>query len=47
MNDKDWLDKVSTAFKEYERRFGPQNQAASFVEWLYTQYGVVLPKDKK
>ena len=45
MNDKDWLEKVEIAFKVYEEQFGPQNDAAAFVDWLFKQYGIVH-KDK-
>lgn len=45
MNDKEWLEKVEIAFKVYEQKFGPQNDAAAFVDWLFKQYGIVH-KDK-
>jgi hypothetical protein len=45
MIDKDWLSKVTIAFEEYERQFGSQNQVASFIDWLYRQYGIVVPKE--
>jgi hypothetical protein len=44
MNDKEWLEKVSIAFKEYQRQFGQQTQTAEFISWLYKQYGITVPK---
>lgn len=45
MNDKEWLEKVDTAFKVYEQQIGPNNDVAAFVDWLFKQYGIVH-KDK-
>ena len=45
MNDKDWLTKVTIAFEEYEQQFGRQIQISAFINWLYQQYGIVVPKD--
>ncbi len=47
MNDKDWLDKVHTAFVEYEKLCGSQLHAYNFVNWLYKQYGIVPPNRKE
>jgi len=44
MNDKDWLKKVSIAYEEYQSRYEPQSQVATFIDWLYQQYGIVVPK---
>lgn len=46
MIDQEWLNKVYVAFKEYEKVNGSQPQAYSFVNWLYKQYGIVLPERK-
>jgi len=45
MNDKEWLEKVDTAFKVYEQQIGPNNDVVAFVDWLFKQYGIVH-KDK-
>ena len=46
MNDKEWLEKVDTAFKVYEEKYGPNNNdVSSFIAWLFKQYGIVH-KDK-
>lgn len=43
MNDRDWLDKVFVAYKEYCRQFPNEEISASiFVKWLYQQYGVAF-----
>lgn len=44
MNDKEWLEKVSTAFKAYPY---PSLQVEQFLIWLYKQYGIVPPEEKK
>ena len=43
MNDKEWLEKVLTAYKAYPYA---NYQVAEFISWLYKQYGIVEPKDK-
>jgi hypothetical protein len=45
MSDKDWLSKVTIAFEEYEHQVGSQIQVAAFINWLYKQYGIVVPKE--
>ncbi|CAB4126006.1 hypothetical protein UFOVP181_232 [uncultured Caudovirales phage] len=45
MTDKDWLNRVTIAYKEYENQFGTQIQISAFINWLYEQYGIVVPKD--
>lgn len=44
MNDKDWLEKVTTAYKAYPY---PGLQIEQFLVWLYQQYGIVPPEEKK
>ena len=45
LTDKDWLNKVTTAYKVYPY---PSKEIESFINWLYRQYGIVEPsKDKK
>ena len=45
MTDKDWLERVTIAYKEYSRQVGPNLQIENFIAWLYQQYGIV--QDKK
>jgi hypothetical protein len=47
MNDKEWLEKVETAFRVYQREFGSQIQVSAFIDWLFQQYGIVHKKDKE
>ena len=47
LTDKDWLEKVSTAYKVYAEQVGPKLEIEYFVSWLYRQYGIVEKKDKK
>jgi hypothetical protein len=44
LNDKDWLEKVSIAYRAYSY---PNKDIESFITWLYKQYGIVQPKDKE
>ncbi len=41
INDKDWLLKVTTAYKHYPH---PNFDIEKFISWLYKQYGIVEPK---
>lgn len=41
MNDKDWLEKVSIAFKAYPY---PNKEVEAFILWLYKQYGIEYKK---
>ena len=45
MNDKDWLEKVSNAYKVYSEQVGPNLHIEFFIAWLYRQYGIVEKKD--
>jgi hypothetical protein len=45
MNDKQWLERVTIAYREYSRQVGPNLQIEQFIDWLYKQYGIVIPKD--
>jgi len=47
MNDKDWLNKVYTAYKVYTETYPDQKYLETFISWLYKEYGIVLPKDKQ
>ena len=44
MTDKDWLERVTIAYKAYQY---PSKDIESFISWLYKQYGIVQPKDKE
>ena len=46
MNDKQWLERVTIAYKAYSQQVGPSYPIENFIEWLYQQYGIVPPKDK-
>jgi hypothetical protein len=47
MKDKDWLEKVSIAYKVYSDQVGPKLPIEHFIAWMYRQYGIVEPTDKK
>lgn len=44
INDKDWLERVITAYKAYPY---PNKDIEAYIIWLYKQYGIVPPKDYK
>ena len=44
MNDKDWLEKVSVAYKVYSDGVGPKLDIENFINWIYRQYGIVPPR---
>jgi hypothetical protein len=44
MTDKDWLERVSTAYKAYQY---PSKEIEAFITWLYKQYGIVQPNEGK
>jgi hypothetical protein len=41
MIDKDWLERVTIAYKAYPY---PNIEIERFLNWLYSQYGIVQPK---
>jgi hypothetical protein len=45
MTDKDWLEKVTVAYKEYAKQVGPSLPIENFIAWLYRQYGIIQPKE--
>ena len=47
MNDKQWLERVSIAYKAYTKEVGPSYPIEHFINWMYKQYGIVVPKDDK
>jgi len=44
MKDKDWLDKISVAYKSFPY---PNINIEFFILWLYRQYGIVPPEERK
>ena len=44
MNDKDWLERITIAYKFYPY---PSKDIEAFIAWMYEQYGIVKPNDKK
>jgi hypothetical protein len=47
MNDRDWLDKVYRAFTVYEHAHGERPEISEFIKWLYKEYGIVYPGERK
>ena len=46
MNDKQWLEKVSTAYQVYaDTKEGPKLDIERFIKWMYEQYGIVQQKE--
>ncbi len=41
MNDKEWLEKVSIAYRAYPNQ---NKNIEEFISWLYKQYGIVEKK---
>ncbi len=47
MNDKEWLERVTIAYKVYSQQVSPSLPVETFISWLYKQYGIVeIKKDK-
>jgi hypothetical protein len=44
MTDKDWLERVTIAYRAYQY---PNKDIENFIHWLYNQYGIIEPKDKE
>jgi hypothetical protein len=44
MNDKQWLERVSIAYKAYPY---PNKDIEAFITWMYQQYGIIKPNEKK
>jgi hypothetical protein len=44
MTDKDWLERVTTAYRAYPY---PSKEIERFIHWIYDQYGIVEPKEDK
>jgi hypothetical protein len=45
MIDKDWLERVTIAYKAYSTQVGPNLSIENFINWLYRQYGIVQNKE--
>jgi hypothetical protein len=43
MIDKDWLERITIAYKFYSQQVGPSLPVENFITWLYKQYGIVEP----
>jgi hypothetical protein len=43
MNDKQWLERVTIAYKIYSQQVGSSLPVENFITWLYKQYGIVEP----
>jgi hypothetical protein len=46
MTDKDWLERVTIAYKVYSEQVGPTLDIENFVSWMYRQYGIIEPGKK-
>ena len=46
MTDKDWLERVSIAYRVYSKDVRPSLDIELFVEWLYKQFGIVQDAKK-
>jgi hypothetical protein len=44
MNDKQWLERVTIAYKVYCEKVGPSLPIENFIAWIYNEYGIVQPK---
>ena len=44
MTDKDWLERVSVAYRAYPY---PSKDIERFVQWMYKQYGIIQPTEGK
>jgi hypothetical protein len=42
MTDKDWLERVSVAYRAYPH---PSKDIERFVQWMYKQYGIIQPTE--
>lgn len=47
MIDKEWLERVTIAYKVYSKEVSPNLSVEQFIKWMYKQYGIVQLKDKK
>jgi hypothetical protein len=47
INDKEWLERLLIGYKVYKEEHGGKADVEHFIVWMYKQYGIVLPKEKK
>ena len=47
MNDKQWLERVTIAYKTYSQQKGSHSSVEDFITWLYQQYGIIEPNKGK
>ena len=47
MIDKNWLERITIAYRAYQEQIGPSLDVEKFISWLYKQYGIVEPKERK
>jgi hypothetical protein len=45
MKDKDWLERITIAYKVYSDQVGPNLHIENFIAWMYRQYGIVQDKE--
>jgi len=46
MIDKEWLERVTIAYKVYAKEVSPNLSVEQFINWLYKQYDIIQPKIK-
>jgi hypothetical protein len=47
MIDKDWLNKLTVAYRVYAEQQGEDPAVSAFISWLYKQYGIIQPPEDK
>jgi len=48
MNDMNWLDRVYLAYQVYSNKYTESDQSVEkFIQYLYQQYGIVHPEQRK
>ena len=45
MKDKDWLERITIAYKVYSDQVGPNLHIENFIAWMYRQYGIVQDRE--
>ena len=46
MINKEWLERVTIAYKVYAKEVSPNLSVEQFINWLYKQHGIIQPKTK-
>lgn len=44
MIDKEWLERVTIAYKVYSQEISPNLSVEQFIQWMYKQYGIAQPQ---